>query len=426
MSSNNRLIFVLFFFFNITFIFANAGQTKPDKFQEGLFTLMALDGESNKEFKQSAELYEEIFHRSNNVEYLEKAVTFHFINKNYQKVIELTQNNFNKFPQQQEFLMQENIIALLFTQQYEDALKKGKELLKKYNSAQNYSIVGDVYYRMGSYKHAVTYYESSYAKEQDIKTLLPLVDILYSYVNEKQKAISYLETYHLDNGCFREVCARLVRYYQEEKNVSGMINILQLMYDKYKPIYSAQRLAQLEALIVELLEKTDIQKAINFLEKNKSNDTKLLNLYGQTGEFKKALQLVRKQYRETKDKTLLGQIAILEFEMAKDKKKMMKHVLANFELALEAGANANYENYYGYLLIDYDLNVKKGLQLVKKALEQYPKNLAYMDSVAWGYFKSGKCHDAYRYMKKVVDEVGLDNEEIKLHWTEINECVGGK
>jgi tetratricopeptide (TPR) repeat protein len=425
-SSNIRLVFILFFFFNVNLLFANIEKPKADKFQEGLFTLMALDGEVNKDYKQSAELYEEIFHRSQKIEYLQKALALHFINKNYQKVAQLTEENFGKFTEIEEFLRQENIIALLFSENYEEALKRGKELIKKYNSAENYSIVGDTYYRMGSYKHAVTYYESSYAKEQDIKTLLPLVDILYSYVGEKQKAISYLETYHLDNGCFREVCARLVRYYREDKNVSGMINILELMYNKYKPIYSAQRLAQLEGLIVELLEKTDINKAIKFLEKHRSNDTKLLNLYGQIGEFKKALTLVRKQYRETKDKTLLGKIAILEFEMAKDKKKMMKHVLANFELALKAGPNANYENYYGYLLIDYDLNIQKGLKLVKKALDKYPNNLAYMDSVAWGYFKSGKCNKAYKYMKKVVDEVGLDNEEIKLHWTQINECMEGK
>lgn len=426
MSSNYRLVFILLFIFNMNFVHASIQKQKVDTFQEGLFIFMALDGEINKNYKQSAELYEEIFSKSNKMEYLQRAVTFYFIDKNYQKVIDLTQDNIGKFSEIEEFLLQENIIALLFTEKYEDALKRGKELIKKYNSAQNYSIVGDIYYRMGSYKHAVTYYESSYAKEQDIKTLLPLVDILYAYLGEKKKAISYLETYHLENGCNRKVCTRLVRYYREDKNVLGMLNILELMYNKYKPTFSKEKLSQLEALIIELLEKTDVNKAIKFLEKNRINDTKLLNLYGQIGEFKKALHLVRKKYRTTKDTKLLGQIAILEFEMAEDKKKMMKHVIANFELALNAGSNANYENYYGYLLIDYDLNVKKGLKLVKKALEKYPNNLAYMDSVAWGYYKNGKCNEAYKYMKKVVEGIGLDNEEIKLHWMEINECFGGK
>ena len=74
------------------------------------------------------------------------------------------------------------------------------------------------------------------------------------------------------------------------------------------------------------------------------------------------------------------------------------------------------------MLIDYDLDIKKGLELVKRALKAYPSNLAYKDSVAWGYYKNNECKKAYKYIKDVVDSVGLDNEEIKLHWELIKEC----
>ena len=422
MNSCLRLIFILLLLFNMLL----SKTTNNKQFKEDLLVIMALDGEFNQKYQHSALLYDELFKKYPKEIYLKKLITLSFIIKDYKKIIQITKNNFEKFPAIEEYLIKEYIISSMILKNFKDALKEGKRLIKKYNTAENYSIVGDIYYRMGLYEQAVTYYESSYAKEQNIKTLLPLVDILYSYVNDKRKAISYLETFHREHGCFQKVCARLVRYYQEEKNVEGMVNILELMYNKYKAIHSSQQLLQMEELIIDMLEKIDIKRAIKFLEKHRVNDTKLLNLYGQVGEFKKALKMVRKKYYKTKDKSLLGQIAILEFEMAKDKKKVIKHVLANFELALQVSSNANYENYYGYLLIDYDLDIKKGLKLVKSALKKYPNNIAYIDSVAWGYFKAKQCDKAYYYMKKVVDAIGIENEEIKLHWDEIRNCKEGK
>ena len=114
---------------------------------------------------------------------------------------------------------------------------------------------------------------------------------------------------------------------------------------------------------------------------------------------------------------------MLQFEVAKDKRKVMKHVIANFELALSSGINnASFQNYYGYLLIDFDLDVKKGISLVKQALLTAPKNLAYLDSLAWGYYKIGKCTKALEIMQKIINQIGLRDKEIKLHWEKINNC----
>ena len=60
--------------------------------------------------------------------------------------------------------------------------------------------------------------------------------------------------------------------------------------------------------------------------------------------------------------------------------------------------------------------------LVKKALVQEPNNLAYIDTLAWGQYKLKNCKEANKQMKRVVDEIGLNDEEIKLHWEKIKEC----
>ena len=420
MSSYNRLIKL-----TLTLILSlnlYALNSKNDTFKESLYILMAIDAELNKHYIQSALLYENIFHKTKKYEYLKKAIVLYSLKHQVKKVKKLTYDNIDNFPKYKESLMQGYILATIELKEYENALIVAKKLLKLYNNAKNYSIVGDIYYKLKSYNHAVTYYESSYASEQNIDTLLPLVDTLYSYLGKKKKALSYLETFYRDNGCEAKVCVRLFRYYQQEQNLDGIISILTALYNTYKTTYATKEISRIVTLLTQYLEKKDIYKAIDFLEINKSDEPKLLTLYAKIGEKRKSLQLVRKMYRKTKQKVLLGQIAILEFELATDKKKVMKHVIANFEIAIKVAPNATFQNYYGYLLIDYDLDVKKGLKLVKEALKAYPNNLAFKDSVAWGNFKNNNCKEAYRYMKEVVDEVGLNDEEIKLHWIEIQEC----
>ena len=73
-------------------------------------------------------------------------------------------------------------------------------------------------------------------------------------------------------------------------------------------------------------------------------------------------------------------------------------------------------------MIDYDLNIQRGVFLVKKALEKDTKNIAYLDTLAWGEYKLKNCQEAFKQMKKVVDEIGLDDPEIKMHWQKIKEC----
>ncbi|MDB4257274.1 hypothetical protein N9818_00310, partial [Arcobacteraceae bacterium] len=87
---------------------------------------------------------------------------------------------------------------------------------------------------------------------------------------------------------------------------------------------------------------------------------------------------------------------------------------------------ASYQNYYGYLLIDYNINVQKGINLIKSALKTSPNNVAYLDSLAWGYYKLGECKKAFNIMEKVIIVTGLEDLEMKHHWNMIEECKKGK
>jgi tetratricopeptide (TPR) repeat protein len=170
------------------------------------------------------------------------------------------------------------------------------------------------------------------------------------------------------------------------------------------------------------LEKKDINEAIKFLEESTADNEKLLNLYRSSNNYKKAYDLANKLYKESSNIDYLAQIAMIEFEMTENKKDVLASVIKKFEDVLVVLDNHVYQNYLGYILIDFDIDVKKGLALVKKALEKAPHNLAYIDSLAWGQYKLKDCKKAYDNMKKVVDSAGLDDKEIKLHWEKIKEC----
>ena len=49
-----------------------------------------------------------------------------------------------------------------------------------------------------------------------------------------------------------------------------------------------------------------------------------------------------------------------------------------FDRVLYNSDNHIYQNYLAYILIDYDLNVRRGVSLVKKALEKDPKILLFL------------------------------------------------
>lgn len=422
MSSYSRLILISLFIV----IFSGCATTEPSPAKVNgkydTMLLMALDYELTRQNALSSQIYQILYTKTNNLEYLKRAITQTILASDYKTLKQLCIENLDKYPALNERYYRLAVMSSLQLKQFDEALVLAKELLKKYNSSMSYEIMGNVYYDLANYKEAVKYFESAYISNKKPSTLISLVDILYSYLKEKKKAISYLETYILTYGCNEFVCNKLITIYREEQNVDGMIVMLKKAYKEYKKPNMRYKIL---SILMAVLEQKDINEAILFLEENDIDDIKLFTLYEQSKNYKKALKLARKIYKKTKNKEILGQIAILEFEMATDeksRKEVMKHVVANFELALTVSKNPSYKNYYGYLLIDYDMDIKKGLKLVSEALKVVPNNWAFMDSVAWGHYKLKNCDEAYKYMKKLVEQIGLDNDEIKQHWKKIQEC----
>lgn len=74
-------------------------------------------------------------------------------------------------------------------------------------------------------------------------------------------------------------------------------------------------------------------------------------------------------------------------------------------------------NFYGYYLIDKTRRVEEGGEYIKKALAANPEDAAFIDSMAWYYYKKKEYEKAYELLGSIPleDMAALNDAEIYLH-----------
>ena len=66
--------------------------------------------------------------------------------------------------------------------------------------------------------------------------------------------------------------------------------------------------------------------------------------------------------------------------------------------------NPNFLGSLALLLIDHDINVDEGMELLQRALEINPNNGGYIHIQGWGYYKQGKYEKALDLYKQYADQ----------------------
>ena len=238
-------------------------------------------------------------------------------------------------------------------------------------------------------------------------------------LNRKNDAVNRLENNLKKYDYDFNLSLQLVSFYEILKEENKIEDLLKEMFFYYKNNDSQLQLNNTKTLFWKYVKKENI---IKFWEANNEKDEILVSAYRATNNPEKAMNLLKDIYEKSGNKEVLAELAIVQFDMATNKKEIVPSVIDKLEVVLQTSNNHIYQNFLAYLLIDFDLDVNRGLILVKKALEQDPENIAYLDTLAWGEYKLRNCKTAYELMKKIVDEVGLEDEEIRVHWEKIKEC----
>ena len=312
------------------------------------------------------------------------------------------------------------LIPLYLTiRQVNNAKKEAEYLLEQSTEPVDLDLASNSFLYSGDFKRALELLSKIYETVPREEILLRMVEIMDDFTDERTKAIQLLETHRRMNITSHDVYMKLLMLYQKERDIDGIL-------DTYKALYLLDDNTEyLSKIIDAYVYKGDLDGAIVFLETHQSSNQLLYELYKAKKYFTKALTLVDSLYDEDKNSKWIAEKGVLLFEQAEDKndKKMIGDVIAYFEKAIKLGNDDSiYLNYYGYTLIDKEVDVKKGMEVIQNALIQQPDNTYYLDSLAWGYYKERDCGKAYELMKRVVDEEGLEEPEIIEHWDAIKQC----
>jgi len=382
--------------------------------------MQGLFFEEYKSYENSREIFAKLYDDTGAKEYLFREMTASLLGSTHiVNSIERLKLWDEKHPNSLE--VKRLLIPLYLTnRQVKEAKKEAEFLIETSDAPMDLDLASNPYLYSGEFKKALELLNKAYVKTSNEDVLLRMVVIMDEYTNERKKAIQLLETHRrMHMIVSNQLYFKLLSLYVKENNIDGVLDI-------YKVLYANDKKDQYLTKIIEAYAyKRDIDGAIAFLEKNQEDNKTLYDLYKSKKYFDKALSLAEKFYKEEKDPRWLAEKAILTFEKAKDKndKQMIKKVVAYFDKAIAQGVDDSiYLNYYGYTLIDKDIDIKKGMKIISDALSQQPENTYYLDSLAWGYYKVSECKKAYKMMKKVVDMEGLDEPEIAQHWDVIQKC----
>lgn len=397
--------------------------------------MQALSYEKMGDVAQARDMYLQLFKEYQSPSLLESAyglTLFHNLDKK-DELNELAKPYIKENAQLARF----SSVYHLQNNDINSAQKTLEELIKWDKDYRNYELLGDLYLQKQIFNLSLQNYRASKAnlpEESAPNEVLALKIaenelLLAAHANDKRKkeainkAKKELESFVDEGACTLRVCMLLGKIYGDLGETDKLENL-------YIKLYELTRDENfLRVLVEHLMAQKKYSKALDIALNYRLDDDLTLYLYERVGKLQEAYEFALKNYEEKKEKKYLLVAAVMEFENATKRQKIDKSLLNSvakkFEEGIDEQSGALYLNYYGYLLIDYDLDITKGINLVQRALTQEPNNLFYLDSLSWGYYKQGQCDEAWSVMLKTMHDKEFSNsKESKEHIRAIQQCLG--
>ncbi len=404
-----------------------AGSFSPDTFlDEDTLIMQAIASEERQDYNTSRDLYERLFTLTGNKEYLLREAEDALLSRqNVQRSIANLTRWVTEHPTDHDKKLY-LILAALYIQA--DALHEADEIVDAYLTkgeveTEALEEFGTLKIQLGEYADALKLLEKAYAQSPSEETAVRIATIYQTYLKQPKKAIAILEQYLKENpNASVGFYFRLIELYAKANQIDKVLELYKELYRRDPQNYFLQKIIEISIYL------KDTEGLIRFLEQTKGNESLLYSIYKEYRLYDKAIDLTRKMYAQTHDPKWLAEEAILLYEKASDRHQVTQEVLKKmgdlFERAFAEGVrDARYLNYYGYTLIDHDLQIDKGIDLVRRALGKDPKNIYYLDSLAWGLYKKGECRKAHKLMQQVVKEDPGKEKEIQDHYKAIKACL---
>ncbi|WP_281778273.1 ATP-dependent nuclease subunit B [Helicobacter suis] len=318
------------------------------------------------------------------------------------------------------------------TGQLDKAVTLLEKIRKEDKSLMLDNVLGSLYISQKKYTKAFDVLSKLYNQIHDEDSLEKLIT-LYLIQNNQQEAADLIASHLEEYGCSPELC-------QKSFNTLIQLHQLQKAKEAFATLYEKDPVVQNAQLYIGIL---TMLKEFDKAEKIASNypfDRRLLlDLYTAQKKFALASKQAGLLYNERKDPKFLALEAVYSYEdiSAKNPPKRteilpitrkLEQAIAERQYQLRRSKgnldaqDAFFYNFLGYSLIEYNLNIRKGIDYVKMALKIEPDSVFYIDSLAWGYYKLGNCAEAKKLFLTISEEAINSQSELKAHSKSIAKC----
>ncbi|WP_229770976.1 tetratricopeptide repeat protein [Campylobacter portucalensis] len=390
--------------------------------QENFLILKALFLDKELKHQESVETYKKLYNLTKNQEYLLEGLLIAY-EKNLPSFVEIFKLGDKNLQNSVEFL-KIKINHLVNINKLSQSLEVAKKIVALEKNSENYHILGSIQEYMGLNSSALQNYKISYEMDKNQDSLLKMAKMFLYKLNDEKSAIEILETHRRLNGCTQAICTVLADIYQQNKNYPSMIEIYQDLYEVTK------KTVFLDYILEFYLYFKDTKRAKKILEKYNYQNKILIELYGYDNEFDKAIKKANESFKNTNDLEFLALEAMYLYEknIPNISDNDLKEVVDKFSKSVPNLDMDIYDNFYGYVLIDHNIDINKGMEFVNKALLKQPNSPFYLDSLAWGYYKLNDCKKAYEVIKNINPNENnfFEHLDFKEHMNAINECLNKK
>ncbi|MFA6189739.1 MAG: hypothetical protein WC680_10730 [Sulfuricurvum sp.] len=389
----------------------------PIEISDETYVLAAMDAQVRQKNDLASQYFSRLYVKTGKKEYLYSSLRMYESSKDSTQFSRATQEALVKNPED-KMLLRFHVIALIKEGKFSEASHEAMMLSQQTKEPSDYLLNAEAFIKLGNYQSGYSELKKAYDTTYDEETAERIALIMYTQLDKKQEAISFLKDHIGSHGNSKILGKRLGSLYAD----SGALEDAVQMYEQTYELSNDPLIAQ-EAVRIYVY-RQDFEKLTLLLEKSEVNDPLLLELYVRDKQFKKASTVARKLYKKDANPLHLAQSSVFEYEAASDRNDMhlLKEVVNDLKQANEQLQDPVYLNYLGYLMIDHDLGVDEGITYVQKALEKQPESAFYIDSLAWGKYKLGDCAEALRLIKQVESKIGTDEQEVQDHMKAIQQC----
>ncbi len=291
------------------------------------------------------------------------------------------------------------------------------------------NILGTLYLNQKQFDRALDLLYQYYGISKDEEALKKILAI-YLAKNENQKVIEILDNTLKKSRCSDDLCLKSIEIFNQFGANDKSHEIFKEYYLQEPTIQNAKYYLQV------LLNEKKFQEAEEIARDFPFDRRLLLDLFVAQNKFMEASLQAKRIYEENKDVRFLAWSVFYHYQTKKDfTQQEIQDIISNLRYAIQErmiqreankenpnNEDAFFYNFLGYMLIEHDFDIQKGIALVKDALKIAPNSIAYIDSLAWGYYKLGDCTQAQNIFATIPREQIKQDQELKKHFDLIGRC----